>query len=106
MQGVIKMNAICTINKSYIDTTDEEITNISQLISRKISLSCDPKFTLPDLSTPFQIGTSTTKISPMPSPISSPAPKSRFQISRVTEISSTTGASVVTSSPTIRTKSR
>lgn len=56
---VKKLNAICTINKNYVEESDgdeerEEVLNISQKISRKMSLSCEPKFATPDPNTTFQ----------------------------------------------------
>lgn len=80
-QLVKKLNAICTVNKNYAEDSseDEEVLNISQKISRKVSLNCEPKFAAPDPSRAFQIG------SPLPSPVSSPAPRSRFQIVKVPE---------------------
>ncbi|CAH1979359.1 unnamed protein product [Acanthoscelides obtectus] len=108
-QLVKKLFAICTVNKSFTDTTDnEEITNISQLISRKMSLSCEPKYTIPESSTPLQIGSpqSPPVLTPFPSPISSPAPKSRFQIVKVTESGSSCSSTNVSPSPSPKPKSR
>ncbi|XP_050313873.1 protein phosphatase 1 regulatory subunit 37-like [Anthonomus grandis grandis] len=85
-QLVKKLSAICTINKNYMEASsssssdeDDEILKISQKISRKVSLNCEPKFAVPDPTRTFQIG------SPIPSPASSPAPRSRFQIVKVAE---------------------
>ncbi|XP_060536898.1 protein phosphatase 1 regulatory subunit 37-like isoform X2 [Cylas formicarius] len=80
-QLVKKLNAICTVNKNYSNDSDEddEVLNISQKISRKVSLSCEPRYGVPDPTRTFQVG------SPLPSPASSPAPKSRFQIVKVPE---------------------
>lgn len=80
---VKRLNAICTVNKSFKDTNDDddddddELTNISQMISRKVSLSCEPKYVIPETS--LQIDTSSSSSSR----IISPAPKNRFQITKV-----------------------
>nr|CAH7751844.1 unnamed protein product [Callosobruchus chinensis] len=104
-QLVKKLSAICTVNKSFTDTTEnEEITNISQLISRKMSLSCEPKYTMPESSSSFQIDS--PRLSPIPSPVPSPAPKSRFQIVRVTESGSSCSSTNVSPSPSPKPKSR
>ncbi|XP_066158503.1 protein phosphatase 1 regulatory subunit 37 homolog isoform X2 [Euwallacea fornicatus] len=79
---VKKLNAICTVNRNYADESsdeDEEVLNVSQKISRKMSLSCEPKYGAPDPNTTFQIG------SPLISPAPSPSPRSRFQIMKVPE---------------------
>ncbi|ENN74277.1 hypothetical protein YQE_09249, partial [Dendroctonus ponderosae] len=82
-QLVKKLQAICTVNKNYVDDSsddeEKEVLNISQKISRKVSLSCEPRYGPPDVTRTFQIG------SPLPSPASSPAPRSRFQIVKVPE---------------------
>ncbi|KAJ8923644.1 hypothetical protein NQ315_010224 [Exocentrus adspersus] len=97
-QLVKKLFAICTVNKSYADNSDdEELVNISQRISRKMSLSCEPRYMEPDPTTTFQIGS--PAVSPVPSPVSSPAPKSRFQIVKVTEISSSCSSASASPSP-------
>lgn len=78
-QLIKKLNGLCTVNKNIAEDSseDEEILNISQKASRKVSLSCEPKYGGPDKT--FQIG------SPFPSPASSPSPRSRFQIVKVPE---------------------
>ncbi|XP_045482241.1 protein phosphatase 1 regulatory subunit 37-like [Harmonia axyridis] len=83
-QVVKRLNAICTVNKTFVvDNRDEEITNISRVISRKVSLSCEPRFLIPDvkhaLTSPIQLSAMS------PTPLTSPAPKSRFQIISVPE---------------------
>lgn len=60
--------------------------NLSQLISRKVSLSCEPRFSTPPIL--LENSTSGSRIkspnpSPMPSPGCSPSPRSRFQVSKV-----------------------
>ncbi|KAJ8941252.1 hypothetical protein NQ314_010450 [Rhamnusium bicolor] len=103
-QLVKKLFAICTVNKSFVETTDdEEVTNISALISRKMSLSCEPRYSVPDPSTTFQIGS--PALSPVPSPVSSPAPKSRFQIVKVAETNISCSSVAVSPSPSPRPKS-
>lgn len=76
-----RLNAICTVNKSFAaDNRDEELNNISRVISRKVSLSCEPRFLIPDVK---QIQLSAISSSAL----SSPATKSRFQIISVPESS-------------------
>lgn len=74
------------MNKSLSEQPVEDQLNLSQLISRKVSLSCEPRFTAPPVI--LENSTSGNRIkspnpSPMPSPGCSPAPRSRFQVSRV-----------------------
>lgn len=83
---VQKINGICTVNKSLSEQGIEDQLNLSQLISRKVSLSCEPRFIAPPVI--LENSTSGTRIkspnpSPMPSPGCSPAPRSRFQVSKV-----------------------
>ncbi|CAH1153474.1 unnamed protein product [Phaedon cochleariae] len=84
-QLVKKLFAICTVNRSFAESNpDDETANPSRLISRKMSLSCEPRFTVPEaMAAAFQVGS--PALSPIPSPVASPAPKSRFQIVRVAE---------------------
>lgn len=71
------MNAICTVNKTFKEGNNEEVANISQLISRKVSLSCEPRYIIPGAST-------TSTESPIMSPTTSPrSAKSRFHITKV-----------------------
>ncbi|XP_044765844.1 protein phosphatase 1 regulatory subunit 37-like [Coccinella septempunctata] len=80
VQLVKRLNAICTVNKSFAtdNNRDEELNNISRVVSRKVSLSCEPRFLIPDvkqiLQSPIQLST-----------ISPSTPKSRFQIISVPE---------------------
>ncbi|KAL3289423.1 hypothetical protein HHI36_022848 [Cryptolaemus montrouzieri] len=83
-QVVKKLNAICTVNKTFIDARDEEINNISRLISRKVSLSCEPRFHIPDIKQTLRNPVQLNSIS-SPSHLTNPAPKSRFQIVSVPE---------------------
>lgn len=81
-----KIYGICTVNKSLADQPIEEQMNLSQLISRKVSLSCEPRFIAPPVL--LENSSSGTRIkspnpSPMPSPGCSPAPRSRFHVSKV-----------------------
>ncbi|KAL1492778.1 hypothetical protein ABEB36_010975 [Hypothenemus hampei] len=57
-QLVKKLSAICTINKNYADNSsdeEEEVLNVSQKIFRKMSLSCEPKYGVPDPNRTFQV---------------------------------------------------
>jgi DNA-binding Xre family transcriptional regulator len=78
VQLVKKMNAICTVNKTFKETSNDEIAS-NQMVSRKVSLSCEPRYVTPDTpAAAVQIE------SPITSPIPSPRPpKSRFQITKV-----------------------
>lgn len=74
------------MNKSLGEQPREEHMNLSQLISRKVSLSCEPRFFTPPIL--LDSSTNSTRIkspnpSPMPSPGCSPAPRSRFHVSKV-----------------------
>lgn len=80
-----KINGICTINKSLIEQSKEEL-NLSRLVSRKVSLSCEPRYVSPPILLETSVSGSRIKSpipSPMPSPGCSPAPRSRFQVSKV-----------------------
>lgn len=81
-----KINGICTINKSLIEQSKEDELNLSRLVSRKVSLSCEPRYVSPPVLLESSISGSRIKSpipSPMPSPGCSPAPRSRFQVSKV-----------------------
>lgn len=87
---VAQINAICTVNKSRLETTngdEEEMNNLSMYFLRKISLNCEPTYHLPAVELPEHKAKSSRKkspaLSPMQSPGCSPTPHSRFSVSRV-----------------------
>ena len=78
MQLVKKMNAICTVNKAFKESKEsnsDEIANVSQMVSRKMSLSCEPRYVIP--STP---ATTVQTESPV---MSSRSSRNRFEITKV-----------------------
>lgn len=80
VQLVKKMNAICTVNKTFKESSNDEIANISQLVSRKVSLSCEPRYVVVPETATTPVTVESPIISPMPSPR---PPKNRFQITKV-----------------------
>ncbi|XP_001808136.3 protein phosphatase 1 regulatory subunit 37 isoform X1 [Tribolium castaneum] len=82
VQLVKKMNAICTVNKNFKESSCDEIATISQLVSRKVSLSCEPRYVVPEPApgaTPLSVD-SPPILSPVPA---ARPPKNRFQITKV-----------------------
>ncbi|KAJ3639464.1 hypothetical protein Zmor_002824 [Zophobas morio] len=78
VQLVKKMNAICTVNKAFKESKEsnsDEIANVSQMVSRKMSLSCEPRYVIP--STP---ATTVQTESPV---MSSRSSRNRFEITKV-----------------------
>ncbi|KAK9890412.1 hypothetical protein WA026_010502 [Henosepilachna vigintioctopunctata] len=84
IQLVKKLNAICIVNKSFIDTREEEMNNITRAFSRKISLSCEPRFHVPENKQPVANSIPLSSISTSSS-ITTKTTKSRFQIVSVPE---------------------
>lgn len=80
-QMVKKLNAICTVNKSFQnDPNEEEVSNISRLIARKMSLSCEPRFITPEITSQISLSTKAA-----PCPLFNSTPKNRFKIVPVQE---------------------
>ncbi|XP_050519177.1 protein phosphatase 1 regulatory subunit 37-like isoform X2 [Diabrotica virgifera virgifera] len=105
-QLVKKLSAICTVNKSFIN--EEQDVPDTHIISRKMSLNCEPRYTVPESTSLFHVGSS--RLSPIPSPVSSPSPKSRFHIVKVSETGgeghATSASTSHSPSPSSRSKSR
>ncbi|XP_072402923.1 uncharacterized protein [Diabrotica undecimpunctata] len=105
-QLVKKLSAICTVNKSFI--SEEQDVPDTHIISRKMSLNCEPRYTVPESTSLFHVGSS--RLSPIPSPVSSPSPKSRFHIVKVSETGgeghATSTSTSHSPSPSSRSKSR
>lgn len=82
---VKKINEICAINKSIAEqassTCSDEVTTLSQLISRKVSLSCSPSFIPTPLPVPLE---APKRKVPSPHPSSrNRSGRNRFQVSKV-----------------------
>lgn len=89
-ETVKKINAICTINKQ---NAGDDINDLPTLMSRKVSLSCEPSFMPPPVSVEASLGGRRIRSpipSPIPSPSSSPGPRSsRFHVIKVQDTSPT-----------------
>lgn len=80
---VKKIREICTINKSLIDQSEEDLSqeSFSDSLFRKISLNCEPYYNTSTSS----LSTSQSQLSPLSSCFSTPPPRSRFSVSKVND---------------------